>query len=632
MSCLWRCPRFRGVFIKGLLYIKLTLYFAVSLKPEEHLSLTELEGVVLHHDLRKTSSWMAYDKQIELIIAIALLRESNRFLDFDLSTVKTVFGDAQLDQCFLRNFKNIPTHLMDNSDIRWMLTTGDVSFIHAWDVGMNRAVFELLVMMVPECENTILLDFFSLKNDADSIDEIPNLGDTCYEGRYSQRNDSEQLLRLQSKLNYLYFPLFVAPRKPSLLVATHSGLSKRDVKQKSKRVFQKVRAQIDLHQNESISVPKLVTVEFHRKADIEVLQSHLHDIITRNPQYHVELPLKWGFLRAFLAYTKKMYISLPELKKIASKLHITDGEVAEFLKVFVRCGSLIHVTGVCPECSDEFVLVRPAEFLKEVEKLYYIQDNDDIDPELKEQAKLGYISKKLVNELWPRTGSIRKGGFFTHTLRRLGILTPVKPPKGAGREKNEIQFFMPRIRPKASLSKPKDGSLFVLHGVVFPFPLQSEFLTYLQQVDPDLIEFDPCDCFNTLRFKCKQGGNHLTLIFMYGYIEFSGTNLSRDLQSTVKTACIEVMAALQRQKPKQNHEYNLAVRCPKAKSAEKSHFINFHPLQHDDMLFCYKCMGMVEIKRSSLEWVQASYTGPASLVKYKEGKFFHVFKPHFRVV
>ena len=85
-----------------------------------------------------------------------------------------------------------------------MLTTGDVSFVTTWDIGMNKAVFDVMVMIAPECDNVILLDFFNVNHDADTIDEIPNLGDKQYEGRYRVRNDAKELLHLRSKLEYLY--------------------------------------------------------------------------------------------------------------------------------------------------------------------------------------------------------------------------------------------------------------------------------------------------------------------------------------------------------------------------------------------------------------------------------------------
>lgn len=595
-----------------------SLLYTAPLEPEEHLGFTKIEGAVLSHKLRKTSQWMIYDQQQELLLAMTLLREKNQFLDSQPSEVKTIFGDAQLDQCFIKTNRVLPESMRNNDDIRWMLTTGEVSFINAWDLGMNRGVFDLLTMLVPQCENTILLTFFSLKNDADTIDEIPNLADPCYRGRYSQRNDAQQLMRLRTKLETLYYPLFVVPESPCLLVATHPGLPKKEVDQKSKHVFQKVKTQIEFQEDTNVSVPKLVPVEFDKRAD--ALQRNLEEIITNNPKYTVQLPLKWGFLRAFLEYTKKLYVTLPQLKKIANKLHITNGEVGGFLKMFMKFGSLIHVTGNCPECSDEFVIVRPAEFLKEVGKLYYIQDNDEIRQDLKKRASLGYISWELADMLWPTKrsdASHRTSVFFIYTLRRLGVLIPIPTREKDGHVK---EFFVPRIRPNAHNIAPQNDSLFMLHGEVFPYPLQSGFLTHFQQIRPDLIEFDPCNCFNTLRFKTKPNGNHLTLNFMRGYIELSGRNFSKEIRCAIKTACVEVMATIQRQKPNLRLKYNFAVRCPNAQQTEKSHFINFHPLEFENKLFCYKCMGMVELREGSLEWIQAKYTDPKSLVKYEEGK------------
>ena len=602
--------------------------FAAPASQQEMHGLGELEAVVLKHDIRNISHWSVFEHQQVLLVAITLIQvalKNHPFPKFPHSQTQSknlnIFGHQELDKCFTNLFRKFPVEMMNMEETRSMLTTGDVSFVTAWDIGMNKAVFDIMVMIAPECENAILLDFFNVNRDADTIDEIPNLGDEQYEGRYRVRNDAKELLRLRSKLEYLYYPMFVLENQSCVLVGTHRDVSEGEVREKSTRVLRRVETQFHTQEHTHLSLPQLVTVGHDSREDIRTLRHRLEETISTNPvQFQVQLPVKWGFLRTFLAHTKRLYIPLPQLKALAKPLHITNSEVMEFVKLFSKTGSLIHVKGLCPECADEFVIVRPAEFLKEVEKLYYIQENPDVSQDLKERAKFGYISRKLADALWIQSpsDSLQRSGFFIHALRRMGILIALNHRD----KKSEEEYFMPRIRPRACNERPVQGSLFLSHGTVFPLPLQSQFLIHFHNVLHTEFEFDPMDCLNTLHFRARDGGHDLTLRFMNSYVEVHGTGFSGEQHSTIKTACIEVMVAIQRQRPKLKLKYSLGILCPNWElDGRKPHFAEFHPLEEGrEEVFCAQCVGMVGVDRGSREWMEASYTGPLSLVQFEGGR------------
>jgi ankyrin repeat protein len=613
--------------------LKKLLNSSAQTSTQEMHGLTELEAAILRHEVRNISHWSVFQHQQLLLVTISLLKlafQRHPFPKFPASAAASpnIFGEPDIDRCFSNIFRNLPLEMMNNEETRWMLTTGDISFVTAWDIGMNKAVFDVMVMIAPDCDSAVLLDFFSLNLDADTIDEIPNLGDKCYKGRYnSSRNDAEQLLRLRTKLEYLYYPMFVLANRPCVLVATHDGLPDVRVREKSEHVLRKIEMQFLSRDHSHLPLPHLVPVRYEEKEDIRALRRILEETISTSPPFYVQLPMKWVFLRTYLGYTKKMYIPLPELKAVAKHLHITNGEVMDFLKQFAKCGSIIHVTGLCPECSDEFVILRVAEFLKDVEKLYYIQENTDVRVELRERARLGYISRELADELWVKSSSHppQRSGFFIHALRRMGILTALKQRPGEKAPREE--YFMPRMRPKACNDPPAQSSLFLTHGAVFPFPLQSEFLTHFNEVLNSHFLFDPRECLNTLHFQTLEGDQDLTFRFMNGYIEVHGTGFSMKLRGIIKTACIEVMAAIKRQRPKLNLKYSLAALCPSLSPGnEKPHFANFRVQEDVDEIFCYRCLSMVKVSEESKEWIRATYSGSKSLVQSEAGKTLESFQ------
>lgn len=609
---------------------------------QETHGLAALEAVVLRDEVSNASKWMAFNKEEAevLSISVALLRMSLKKHQFpyfqnESDAAKksvSVFGDAKLDRCFFDIFKHFDQSFsqVKMEEKRWMLTTGSLSFVNVWDIGVNKGVYEVVGTLAPECQNVIVLDHFSLTDDVDSIDNIPNLDAPRYNGRYKCRKDAQNTMKLQTKFRYLCYPLFVFPDndKSFLLVGTHNGLLQSEIEQKSKKVLQTVKIQADSHNRSHSLMPYVVPVQQHKKEDIESLRHTLEEMFAKNKQYLVELPLKWGFLRTYLASRKELYITLPELKVIAKKLHISDEEeVNDFLKVFSNCGSLIHISGLCPECADEYVILKPAEFLKEVEKLYYIEtaSGAQVSEVLMEKQKKGYISKRLAEALWTKQArSDCTHSFFIHALRRLGILAALKGKKDdKSTEKSDKKlekYFMPTIRSKAWNEDPTHDSLFLPHGVVFPFHLQSQFLMYFQEVLADIVKFDPTDSFNTLRFwnRTGIGSKYLTLCFMGRYIEICGENFSKTFRSMIKTACIQVMAGIQDSKPKL-HLDSLAIMCP-SHTTRPVHFVEFHPLECVGELFCNKCLSMVDVTGGSLEWLQSLYTGPRSLVQCPEGE------------
>lgn len=604
-----------------------------------------MEAVVVHDEVSDISNWISFSTEdaAVLCLVVILLRTSLKKYRFPIFQSESgtatksvsVFDDMKLDRCFSTVFRKLQENIahLQEKDTRWMLTTGSLSFVNAWDIGVNKGVFEMISRIAPECRNLIVLDHFSLTHDVDTLDEIPDLTLPRYGGRYNDISDIDHLMKPRTKFEYLCYPLFIAPEKEEscLLVGTYarSGTDEKSklhdesmVEERSKKVLQRVKIQVTSHGRPNILVPRVVPVQYQRKEDISKLQETLEEVFTRNNRYQSEIPLKWAFLRTYLASTKALYITLPDLRAIAKKIHIMDvEEVNELLKYFASGGSIIHIKSLCPECADEYVILRPAEFVDEVQKLYDIGEYE-IDEALKSRHKKGYVSTKLADALWaklPRADCPHS--FFIHALRRLDIIARLKTRREDMRkEESDQEFFMPLIRSKCERNED-ESSLFITHNAMFPFPLQSQFLMFFQHVLEDIVLFSPTDCFNTLRFEnvMEKPSKYFDVYFMHRYIEICGKGLSKSFRSTIKTACIEVMAGIQRNSPKMNLEYDLAIQCPLKPG--KKHFILFHPLQNSSELFCGECQSVVHLTDQRLEWIQADYTGPRRLVRSPEGKF-----------
>uniref|UniRef100_A0A1X7UV62 Death domain-containing protein n=1 Tax=Amphimedon queenslandica TaxID=400682 RepID=A0A1X7UV62_AMPQE len=74
-----------------------------------------------------------------------------------------------------------------------------VSFINAIDVGVNKALYPFLAVMLLHCHRHICLAFFSMNRDGPNLDEYADLPSD----RYGGRNDDVLIMKKRSRLTYL---------------------------------------------------------------------------------------------------------------------------------------------------------------------------------------------------------------------------------------------------------------------------------------------------------------------------------------------------------------------------------------------------------------------------------------------
>uniref|UniRef100_A0A1X7SN47 Uncharacterized protein n=1 Tax=Amphimedon queenslandica TaxID=400682 RepID=A0A1X7SN47_AMPQE len=74
-----------------------------------------------------------------------------------------------------------------------------VSFINVIDVGVNKALYPFLAMMLLHCHRHIRLAFFSMNRDGPNLDEYAELPSD----RYGKRNDDVLVMKKRSRLTYL---------------------------------------------------------------------------------------------------------------------------------------------------------------------------------------------------------------------------------------------------------------------------------------------------------------------------------------------------------------------------------------------------------------------------------------------
>ena len=99
---------------------------------------------------------MTTAEQQNTLIRIALLHVFLQKYKFPINFTPQkkpvpIFGNAKLDNCFFHVFNDLHKSELKTDDQRWSLTTGDLSFLTVWDIGMSKAVYDVVGMLVPNC-------------------------------------------------------------------------------------------------------------------------------------------------------------------------------------------------------------------------------------------------------------------------------------------------------------------------------------------------------------------------------------------------------------------------------------------------------------------------------------------------
>ena len=569
--------------------------------------------------------------------------------NFTLPYTGSLFGDHDIEEGFSRAFESL-RKLMVRFEQKGQinhLTTTSLSFMSVVDVGVNKAVYEIMSILAARCKNFVLLSFLSLETDVERLYQTPNLEDrTVYHGRYSARNDDKMLMKLQTTLHY-YTRVLLANSghdcidNTALLIGSHADkLSKSQVTEAKRKVLQSVNGKAEELGIGDAVRHGIITVDAREKDDAMKVRAALEDLIEQGNRYERNIPLTWLFFRYILFLKKKLFVTRAELFSVGKKCGIqSDDELEEWLGVFQSFGSIIYSpSGEFPMLRDNIVL-EPVKFIQDLDRLYYVREQqDDVMGDMEghvEKTESGFLAYELAKHLWAD-----RCGFYLKVLQNLGIIVQVDEILDEACADTSKCFFMPSLRPYHWKDFPtaSSTSLVVIFNTEMPYHKQSDLVVYLKQHHNRHIRFVSENFYNVLHFKWFVSDSvkiaDIYVRFLGELVEISiemapeghqgGLEDTRsEICSVLKTACVEVFHKSTQELP--GLQFNLAIVCPsyadpKSSSDRKIHYLKFHPLQHSlEELFCDQCQQKVVPSGERALWVLAAYQGPLGLAMDPEG-------------
>ena len=621
---------------------------------KSHGGLDAFEAVVLKDKLNNHCQWTAAKKEeAEVMIVSAALAQvfakTQSYPSFQESDqsgrrrrpseTAQSFGDPNIDQYFDECFVGV-RKLMKNPVDQQKLVSASLTLLNIWDVGVSRGVFGVLAKLAGKFQNLLLLNVLSLEKDCDHLYKPPYLGDKYYKGRYGPRGDDKRLMMLLTSLHYFVRCIFLTNCTPqsTIVVGTHADkfADGNECGERKAKVYQSVKARAEgLGIAKAIS-PQMLAVDARECTTVvKDVRAALEETIERDRRFEEDIPLSWIFLRCVLHRMNKMYMTKKELTSIAIKCGLKSGsEVEEFLKLFLKCGSILYSpTEDCPVLHD-CVILQPVAFIQGFDRLYYVEYDKEIPADLADHVRKtrnGYVTEQLVKHTWPKEQQL-----YLQVLRGFGFLVEVSDihdlhcPLGVSK-----CYFMPTLRPLyySKLPSPDSESLLVVTSNldIIPYDLQSQFVIHMISTCKGDIKFLPTEHFNTLHFRWSKPPEASSRKVVSADIcirflgEIAELEVNMDLQddrlgticSIMKTACIDIFERMTKEIPRM--KYQLGFVCPKSEAAQL-HYLHFRVGTGSQRLYCSRCGHHHTVTPQKKIWMEAGVEGALSQLGSSDGR------------
>ena len=376
-----------------------------------------------------------------------------------------------------RHLKNI-----QNERSKLTLIQDGLSLINVMDVGVNKALYDFLSIVLLSCRRHFRLVFFSLNRDAPNLEKKPDLPSV----RYGERRDDVLVMRHRSRLTYLLHFATLGYKDETevnntVLIATNicteeSNVSEEDTFKKAKEaILEEAKKQ---HVDKFINEVQLLNLDAD-PGTMKNLGQALQNIIKNMKHYKVELPLSWIILRSLISSLKAQHQGQSNLMimhkdfiiKEAYNLEMDPDDVENFLTTFTDFGSILYMPQF--ESLRNIVIVDIYEFTQCLNELFYPSKEAKYAALL---LKYGIISHNDIKGIV----HFQVIDDFMEILSSFAMVTEISTGRSVIVDEKFLQpeshyYYLPsaRIGNFYTLPTDKDYALLEIKSVTFPANLQA---------------------------------------------------------------------------------------------------------------------------------------------------------------
>jgi hypothetical protein len=409
-----------------------------------------------------------------------------------------------------------------------------VSLVNVMDIGVNKAVFDLLPIILLFCRNHVRYVNYSLERDGGQEQLLHNKPDLKHQ-LYMERKDNMHVMSRRMKIDYLLNFASTAHNGECATIIMATDIKETspactycESKYTNLSIPNEVRSLLD-------ETKGIITQKAEEKGVSQCLDKwqyvHLDDhesiidrkkaieqLVASYKRHQMEVPLKWMVLRSFLVSLvtdtgRRNIFSRDFIQEQALKVEMYPEEVNQFLKVFTGFGSLLHMESFT-ELKD-LVIIDILEFAKLLDKLYYP------DEKYCNLQNFGIVSQTLTKMiLGPDEENFMK---ITTTLAMTAKISNGKFIEINGKPgPDEVCYYLPSARVgdiQSTENTPEDAFAFLkIESANFSTNVQA-CITHSIMSNSEKAILVSCEKCNVTKLKFKHANNkvvHFEIEKMYG--------------------------------------------------------------------------------------------------------------------
>ena len=539
------------------------------------------------------------------------------------------------------------------------LQHASLSFFNVWDIGVNKAVYEIMSLIARRCPNLILLNVLSLKeSDLKNLNLKLNLQDFArYHGQYRDREDDKRCMQVQSAGTYYSRLVTICSqlRDTCLLVGTHKDDyegHKPRLSEASANVRYLVEDKVADYGFTTTLHPQLLPVDARRGEDAQKVCSVVESMVVQDSRYERAVPLNWIMLRGVLQATNRLFMQKSEVLLYATECGLQSSEELEsWLDMFQGCMSIIYSPDSSFTSLHNNIIIHPFGFVECLDRLYYAEFNDRyrFDSQLAVDVDLmrkGILTYSLAQKLWPDdsdAASLKHKGQNAKCNFILKVLTDIKKCtrldntflyECAIASPTEQLYFVPSLRPlysHTSLSEKSDSLIIFASGVHQACcDVYSELVGFIQQQEQKKLRYLPGEFYDVLHFKWIDSESEADVYFKMLDLEdlvevsVSVSNklplpesqvllIKQKICSMMKTHCIGFFHKLSRLMTTMRYRLNVVSPiCPRGEDG-KVHLVPFDAtsdIKNVSHLVCCTCEAQVLLSQCPEHrkvWITSAY-------------------------
>ena len=469
-------------------------------------------------------------------------------------------------------------------------------FINFLDITVNKAIYECLFIVGSWCKNGFLLSVLDLYHySCGALRKPLDLSDTHFKGKCYRKEDIS-LLKVHSACNFfvsIFEGTFAKQKNENraLLVCTHKDkLTEEEVQKRIDELLVEIGEYAKDMKISSASVSDILAISnTEGSGDHKRVLQKLVTLIEKCLKYSDDIQLKHMFFYSYLKSSGEMFLTREAVNVLGSKCEMDKGEVS-------KCLQLLHDSCFLFRIND-FVILKLSDFIDDINKLYYIQ-NDKKAAHMLSEIEFGFLSKNLCHYIWGQHPP-RLCGFYISVLMRVGLMIEL--------QNHSQEFFMPSLRTehKQKNVNASSTSLLVLFDTTsIPFHKQCLFVKYFQKNGAEVLS---SSFYNVLKLQL-QDYVIVTILFCKMFLEisinFTNSELPKHTRdgaySTAKSTCARVLNRMRSKGVQERDDildfrYHFAVCCPNS-APQQCHYIIFQDSCQPENIWCNTCKANIDEK------------------------------------